>query len=276
MPLVTTKKMFAEAQSKGIAVGAFNIENMEMAQAVVAAATEMKCAIIIQTTPSTLKYAPVSLYAAMISALANNAAIPVALHLDHGNTFELVESALAAGYSSVMFDGSPLPYDENVAITRKVVKKAGHIPVEAELGSVGGKEDDLEAEIDYTDPDSAADFAELTGADSLAIAIGTAHGLYKGTPKLDIDRLIEIKKKVHIPIVLHGASGLSKEVVQRCIKEGICKVNFATELRIAYSDGVKEYLKANPDAFDPKTYGKAGYEKVKAVAMEKMAMCLGL
>ncbi|MCL2421809.1 MAG: class II fructose-bisphosphate aldolase, partial [Defluviitaleaceae bacterium] len=195
-------------------------------------------------------------------------------HLDHGSSYELAMSALAAGYSSIMFDGSLLSFEENAAATRKVVKaaEAKGITVEAELGSVGGKEDDHEAENEYTDPMQAAEFVDLTGIDSLAIAIGTAHGFYSGTPKLDIPRLTEIRKHVSIPLVLHGASGLSTEAVRACIKEGICKVNFATELRIAYSDGVKGYLSKNPDAYDPKTYGKAGYDSVKALALEKIAM----
>jgi len=266
--------MLRDAQAAGIAVGAFNIENMEMAQAVVAAATEMKQPVILQTTPSTLRYAPVSVFAAMTTALAKAAPVPVAIHLDHGSSYELAMEALEAGYSSIMFDGSQLSFEENAANTRKVVKAAGTkgISVEAELGSVGGKEDDHEAETDYTDPDKAEEFIELTGVDSLAVAIGTAHGIYSGTPRLDIPRLIEIRKRVSVPLVLHGASGLSAEAVQACIREGICKVNFATELRIAYSDGVKDYLSNNPDAYDPKTYGKAGYDTVKMMVLEKIAM----
>jgi len=274
MSLVTTKTMLRDAQAAGIAIGAFNIENMEMARAVVDAAVEMKQPVILQTTPSTLRYAPISVFAAMAAALAKEASVPVAMHLDHGSSYDLAMEALEAGYSSVMFDGSPLSFEENAANTRKVVEAAAAkgISVEAELGSVGGKEDDHEAENDYTDPDKAEKFIALTGVDSLAIAIGTAHGIYSGTPRLDIPRLIEIKKRVSVPLVLHGASGLSAEAVQACIREGICKVNFATELRIAYSDGVKEYLSKNPDAYDPKTYGKAGYDKVKAMVLEKIAM----
>ena len=274
MSLVTTHSMLKDAQAAGIAVGAFNIENMEMAQAVVEAAVEMKQPVILQTTPSTLRYAPPSVFAAMVTALAKKAPVPVAMHLDHGSSFDLAMEALEAGYSSVMFDGSQLSFEENAAATLKVVEaaEAEGISVEAELGSVGGKEDDHEAEAEYTDPDKAEEFVKLTGVDSLAIAIGTAHGIYSGTPRLDIPRLIEIRKRVSVPLVLHGASGLSAEAVQACIREGICKVNFATELRIAYSDGVKEYLSKNPDAYDPKSYGKAGYDRVKAMVLEKIAM----
>jgi len=243
---------------------------MEMAQAVIAAAAEAKRPVILQTTPSTLRYASVSVFAAMAKALAKD--VDVAMHLDHGSSYELAVEALEAGYTSVMFDGSQLSFDENTAQSKKVKDAAKNIPVEAELGSVGGKEDDHEAENAYTNPEDAAKFVEITGVDSLAIAIGTAHGVYSGTPKLDIPRLVEIRKRVSVPLVLHGASGLSKEAVQACIQEGICKVNFATELRIAYSDGVKAYLQKNPNAYDPKTYGKAGYESVKQMVLEKLAM----
>ena len=275
MPLVITKKMLNDAQSKGIAIGAFNIENMEMAQAVIAAAEEVTAPIILQTTPSTLRYAPVTVFAAMVSAMAKASKVPVAIHLDHCPSFQLASDALKANYTSIMFDGSHLSFEENIENTRKAKALAGEIPVEAELGSIGGKEDDLDiAEGAYTDPEKAVEFVAQTGIDSLAVAIGTAHGIYSGTPKLDVERLVEIRKLVSIPLVLHGASGLSKEAVQTCIREGICKVNFATELRIAYSDGVKEYIRKNPEAFDPKSFGKAGYEKVRELTLEKMAMCM--
>ena len=272
MPLVNTRAMLKEAQLAKIAIGAFNIENMEMAQAVIAGAEEAKRPVILQTTPSTLRYASVSVFSAMVAALAKGAGVPVAMHLDHGSSYELAIEALGAGYTSVMFDGSLLSYEENAAGSRKVKEAAGEIPVEAELGSVGGKEDDHEAENDYTDPEKAADFVAKTGVDSLAVAIGTAHGVYSGEPVLDVARLVEIRKRVDIPLVLHGASGLSVEAVRACIREGICKVNFATELRIAYSDGVKAYLAKDPDAYDPKSFGKAGYESVKAMVLDKLDM----
>ena len=276
MPLVSSCAMIKNAQSAGRAIGAFNIENMEMAQAVIDAAVEANLPVILQTTSSTLKYAPPAVYAGMVAALAKAAPVEIAMHLDHGNSFDIAMKAIEGGYSSVMIDGSTLSFDENVQLTKKVVDAAGDIPVEAELGSVGGKEDDHEAENAYTDPADAAKFVELTGVKSLAIAIGTAHGVYSGEPVLDIARLTEIRKRVSIPLVLHGASGLSVEAVRTCIKEGICKVNFATELRIAYSDGVKAYLRDNPDAYDPKSYGKAGYAAVKKLALEKLDMVSNL
>ena len=272
MALVSSCTILKKAQTAGNAVGAFNIENMEMAQAVVDAAVEAGRPIILQTTPSTLRYASPDVFAGMVSALAKDAAVPIAMHLDHGSSFALAMEAIRAGYTSVMFDGSQFSFDENVSQTRAVVEAAKGIPVEGELGSVGGKEDDHEAANAYTDPHDAQEFVALTGVSSLAIAIGTAHGIYSGTPTLDIPRLAAIRRLVDIPLVLHGASGLSAEAIKSCIREGICKVNFATELRIAYSDGVKAYLRDNPEAYDPKAYGKAGYEQVKKLALEKMTM----
>ena len=270
MPLCVTTSMLLEAQEKRVAIGAFNVENMEMAKAVVDVSDALGVPVILQTTPSTLKYAGPHVFWGMAAALAKTSKSQIALHLDHGSSLELVKEALDVGYTSVMYDGSLLGFAENVGNTRKAVELAGQIPVEAELGSVGGKEDDHEAENAYTDPDEAREFVEKTGVGSLAIAIGTAHGVYKGEPKLDIARLVEIKKRVNVPLVLHGASGLSKEVLRTCIREGISKVNFATELRIAYSQGVKEYLAKNPDVIDPKTFGKAGYEAVKQTVKEKL------
>lgn len=276
MSYVTTKEILLQAQQGKYAVGAFNVENMEMAQAVIEAAVELSAPVILQTTPSTLRYAPVEMYSAIVTQLAKEAAVPVALHLDHGSSFNLAKRALEAGYSSVMIDGSKEIFDQNIQLTRQVVETAQkyHVPVEAELGKVGGKEDDLEEEGDaYTDPEQARIFVEQTGVDSLAVAIGTAHGVYRGEPKLDVGRLREIQAVVDIPLVLHGASGLSDESVKECIQAGICKVNFATELRIAYSDGIKETLADIPETYDPKAYGNNGRERVKNLVKDRMMTC---
>lgn len=276
MPLTTTTRILSDAQKGGYAVGAFNVENMEMVQAVIEAAVMEKAPVILQTTPSTVRYASLTLYRAMAEALAKNASVPVAMHLDHGDSFALAAQALREGYTSVMIDGSHGSFEENVELSARVVSVASPsgIPVEAELGRVGGKEDDLEGGSGaYTDPDMAAEFVRRTGISSLAVAIGTAHGVYAGTPVLDIDRLREIRKSVNIPLVLHGASGLKDEDVRACIREGICKVNFATELRIAYSGGVKAVLGEKPETFDPKAYGKQGREKVRELVRERMAVC---
>ena len=263
MPFVTSREMLLAAQAGQYAIGAFNVENMEMAQAVIAAAEEMNAPVMLQTTPGTLKYANPETFAGMISRMARDAKVPVALHLDHGSSFTLAEQCVRAGYTSVMIDGSPLPFDENVALTRSVVAMAGDLPVEAELGKVGGKEDDHEADAAYTDPEEAARFVRKTGVFSFAPAIGTAHGVYKAAPKLDLDRLSAIRAVVEAPLVLHGTSGVPDDQVRECIRRGVCKVNYATELRAVFSDGVKKYLAENPSAYDPKKYGAAGREAVK-------------
>ncbi len=277
MSFVTSEKMLLDAQKGGYAVGAFNVENMEMVMAVIAAAEELRAPLMMQTTPSTVKYAGLDLYLANVKAAAERASVPVCLHLDHGDSFDLAMRALRTGYTSIMIDGSHNVFEENIAVTKAVADacRPSGIPVEAELGKVGGKEDDLDGGEGngYTDPLEAKEFVERTGVTSLAVAIGTAHGVYKGVPKLDLDRLAEIRKVVDIPLVLHGASGLSEEAVVESIKRGICKVNFATELRIAYTDGVKEFLTANPDAFDPKKYGKVAMEHVKEIVKTRMKMC---
>lgn len=277
MPLVTTKELLLDAQKNGYAVGAFNVENMEMVQAVVAAAEELNSPVIMQTTPSTVKYAGLDYFYANVKVAAERAKVPVVMHLDHGSSFELAMQALRVGYTSIMIDGSHGSFEENIAVS-KAVADACHpslVPVEAELGKVGGKEDDLDGgdENPYTDPQQAVEFVERTGVDSLAVAIGTAHGVYKGTPKLDVERLRDIRKVVEIPLVLHGTSGVPDEAVKECIKRGICKVNYATDLRIAFTKGVNEVFRENPDVFDPKKYNARGREEVKKYVMSKMLVC---
>ena len=277
MAFVTSRQLFSDAQKEGYAVGAFNVENMEMVQAVAAAAEELQAPVIMQTTPSTVKYADLAYFYANAKAAAESVSVPVVIHLDHGNSFELAMRALRTGYTSVMIDGSHGTFEENIAVS-KAVADACHpsgVPVEAELGKVGGKEDDLEGGEGnpYTDPEEAGIFVEKTGVDSLAVAIGTAHGVYKGIPRLDVKRLSEIREVVTIPLVLHGTSGVPDDAVRECIRRGICKVNYATDLRIAFSRGVKAYLKENPDVFDPKKYGAAGREEVKQYVMDKIRVC---
>ena len=279
---VTTKEMLRAAQAGKYAIGAFNCENMEMAMAIVAAAEAQRAPVMLQTTPSTVSYAGLDMFYANVRALADRASVPVALHLDHGSSYELAINAIAKGYSSVMIDGSHESFEDNIAVSRRVVEqaKAKDIPVEAELGKVGGKEDDLDGGSGngYTDPADAVEFVKATGVDSLAVAIGTAHGVYVGTPVLDVARLAEIRKAleaagVSIPLVLHGASGLTDESVRECIAEGICKVNFATELRQAYTAGVKEVLAKDPDVYDPKKYGKVAMAKVQALVEDRIKVC---
>lgn len=274
--LVTSKQMLLDAQKGGYAVGAFNAENMEMVKAIIAAAEELQAPVMIQTTPSTVKYGGLETYAAIVAAEAGKARVPVCLHLDHGSSFELAVQAVKAGYTSVMIDGSHEEFEKNIAVTARVAEAAHpvDIPVEAELGKVGGKEDDLETETDTnTDPAQAEEFVRRTGVDSLAVAIGTAHGFYVGTPVLDKERLSQIRQVVEVPLVLHGASGLSDEDVKDCVKRGICKVNFATELRAAYTGAVKKLLEEKPETFDPKALGKAGMAAVTELVKERMKVC---
>ena len=277
MPLVTSEKMLLDAKKGGYAVGAFNVENMEMVKAVIAAAEELNAPVMLQTTPSTVKYGTLETFAGIVKAEAAKTKIPVCLHLDHGNSFELAVQAMKAGYTSVMIDGSHEDFENNVAVTKKVVDVANAfgIPVEAELGKVGGKEDDdLEADADTnTDPQEAKEFVERTGVSSLAVAIGTAHGFYVGTPVLDKPRVSAIKEVVDVPLVLHGASGLSEEDVRECVERGMCKVNFATELRVAYTDAVKKLLEEKPETFDPKKLGVVAMEAVKEQVIARMKMC---
>lgn len=276
MALVTSKQMLLDAQKGGYAVGAFNVENMEMVKAVIAAAKELQAPVMLQTTPSTVKYGTLKTYQALVAAEAEKAGIPVCLHLDHGSSFELAVRAIQAGYTSVMIDGSHEDFEQNIALTKKVteVAKACGVTVEAELGKVGGKEDDLEAEGDTnTDPAEAREFVERTGVDSLAIAIGTAHGFYADTPVLDKERVSEVKSMVSIPLVLHGASGLRDEDIRECVQRGMCKVNFATELRVAYTDAGKKLIAENPDMFDPKKLGGVGMEAVKELVKNRILVC---
>lgn len=262
------------AQKNAYAVGAFNVENMEMVQAVIEAAQEARSPVILQTTPSTLRYGTPGLYCAMAAALAQNATVPVVMHLDHGSSFALAAQALRAGYTSIMIDGSKLPLEENIALTKKVVEMCAPagVPVEGELGRVGGKEDDVESETSgYTDPQEALRFEEETGLSSMAVGVGTAHGVYATAPVLNTALIAQLRGMLSSPMVLHGASGLSDEAIRECIARGICKVNFATELRIAYTGGVREAL--TPQVFDPKAYGKAARERVKELVKNRMAVC---
>lgn len=277
MALVTTTELLKNAQEGHYAIGAFNVENMEMVMAVISAAEELQAPVILQTTPSTIKYAGLDYYLANAKVAAERASVPVAMHLDHGSSFDLAMKALRVGYTSIMIDGSHESYEDNIALSKAVVDACSpsQIPVEAELGKVGGKEDDLDGGEGsaYTDPIEAKVFVERTGVSSLAVAIGTAHGLYKGEPKLDLERLSEIREVVSVPLVLHGGSGIPDETIIESIKRGICKVNYATELRIAYSEGVKKVLNENPETIDPKKYGAEGLKCVKEFVKDKIMVC---
>jgi tagatose 1,6-diphosphate aldolase GatY/KbaY len=221
------------------------------------------------------------MYAAMVRCAAERASVPVALHMDHGDSIQQACDAATEGYTSVMVDGSHLPFEKNVALMRQAaemlrrlpVSASAHVPLEGELGMISGKEDDLETECaGYTDPEEAAAFVESTGVDYLAVSIGTAHGIYKREPKLDITRLAKIRKRVLIPLVLHGATGLSDDAVTACIRNGICKINFATELRAAYTHAVRGVLSADGRIIDVKIYGREGRGAVLAAVKKKITL----
>ena len=271
MPLVTTTEMLIAARRGGYAVGAFTVDNMEMARAVLMAAEAEKAPVIVQTASSTLRYAPPLVFSGMVAALAANIEVPVALHLDHGESYELCVKAVEAGYTSVMIDGAHLPFEENVALTRKVVDMASpRIPVEAGLELVGGKEGGQFSEgWAGADPAEAAEFVKRTGVSSLAVAAGAARGC-QGTSKPDFQRLDAIHKNTDVPLVLHDASGVSDADLQTCVRLGVCKVNFTAELRIAYTLGIRSFLSESPDACDPKLFGKAGMERVFALVTDKI------
>lgn len=270
----TSKEMILAAQRGGYAVPAFNFENMEMVQAILAAAEETASPVLLQTTPSTLKYMTLRQAYAMAKAEADAVRVPVALHLDHCESYEGVCDALNAGYSSVMIDASKLDFEENIAVTRETVQAAHArgVTVEAELGTVGGKEDSHSASIAYTDPGEAVDFFRRTGVDIFAVAIGTAHGFYKGEPRLDFDLLKKLAGLISAPLVLHGGSGIPDEMIRRTIELGICKVNFATELRAAMTAAVRRALE-DEAIIDPKKFMSAGREAVRQLCIHKIKLC---
>lgn len=278
MSIISTKYILEKAQKEGYAVPAFNIHNLETLQVVVEVAAEMKSPVILAGTPGTYSYGGTDNIVAIVEALSHEHDIPLSLHLDHHEDFSDIEQKVRAGIRSAMIDGSHLSYEDNVEIVRRVVEfcHRNDVSVEAELGRLGGIEDDLvvdEKDTLYTNPDQAVDFVQRTGIDSLAVAIGTAHGLYKHEPKLDFERLAEINKVVSVPLVLHGASGLSDSDIQRAINLGVCKVNVATELKIAFSGALKAYFEENPDAEDPRKYMKPAKEAMKEVVRKVIRVC---
>lgn len=276
--IVNTVEMFHKASEEKYAIPAFNIHNLETFQVVVDTAAELNSPVILASTPGTISYSGGDYLVSMGSAAAERYEIPIALHLDHFESFEEIKKYIDFGFKSVMIDASHHPFDENVKIVKQVVEYAHEhgVSVEAELGRLGGVEDDLivdEKDAKFTNPEQAREFIELTGIDSLAVAIGTAHGLYKGEPKIDFERLEDIHSVVNIPLVLHGASDIPDAMVKRTIKLGICKVNIATDLKIPFSNAVKQYFNENPDANDPRKYMTPGKEAMKEVVVEKILMC---
>ena len=309
MALVTTKDMFEKAYQGGYAIGAFNINNMEIVQGVVAAAKAQRSAVILQVSKSALKYAHPKYLKAMVDAAVEETGLDIALHLDHGPDFETCRDCIVYGFTSVMFDGSHYDYEENVAKTKEVVEYAhAHgVVVEAELGKLAGVEDDVNvdaANATYTDPDQAVDFVKRTGVDSLAIAIGTSHGAYKfkGEAKLDLARLETITKKLedagfhHFPIVLHGASSVDQRCVEMCNAYGgkidgakgipaemlrkasamaVCKINMDTDLRLAMTAAIRKSFGENPAAFDPRGYLGDARTLIQELVEDKIKNVIG-
>lgn len=271
--IFNNKVLLDEAKKGGYAVPAFNVDNLESVIGVLRAAEKTGRPVIIQTIPRTLKYGGIPAYSALVRALYKGNP-DISIHLDHGGNVAICKACIDAGYTSVMIDGSALSLDDNVALTKEVVDIAHPegVSVEGELGTIGGKEE-TEAEIKYTEVSEAVEFVARTGVDSLAVGVGTAHGVYKGVPHIAVDRIEEIAAAVDIPLVLHGASGLSDDVIAACIKAGISKINFATQLRQAFTEGLKQGLKENPDAFDPKVYLPKAVEKVEEAAEKIILLC---
>lgn len=277
MALVTVAELTKAAAEGGYAVGAFNLNNMEILQAVIAAAEEERSPVILQASQGGLKYAGIDYIVAMARVAAENASVPVALNLDHGTSFEQAMVCIRKGFSAVMIDGSQLPFEENIALVKRVVDvaRAAGVSVEAELGKIGGTEDDIvvsDQDATMTDPDEAAEFVERAQPDLLAVAIGTAHGVYKGEPRIDFKRLEEIKKRVDIPLVLHGASGVSDEAIRKACQLGISKINIDTELRVAFTQAVRNVLEAAPDEIDPRKILGPAREAMQKVVQEKMRL----
>jgi len=275
--LVTGKEILQHAHENGYAVGAFNVNNMEIVQAIIDAAEETRSPVILQASQGGLKYAGVEYIAEMSKIAARNASVPVVIHLDHGTDFKQIMQCIRYGFTSVMIDGSKHPLEENIRLTNKIIElaRAVGVSVEAELGKIGGTEDDItvsEREATFTDPDDAERFVKETGVDSLAIAIGTAHGPYKGEPKLDFDRLKVIKERLNMPIVLHGSSGVPENSIRKAVSLGVNKINIDTDIRMAFSRAVREFVANNQDVYDPrKLLGPAKKEMQKIIA-EKMVM----
>lgn len=280
MALVNPMSFIKKAQEKGVAIASFNVHNLETIQAVAEGAAEERCPVIIQTTPGTLKFAGIPYIAAMVKTASEIYDIPMALHVDHCTSYDTIVECIKYGYTSVMIDTAHLPYEENVEMVKKVVSYARNfgVAVEGELGKIGGVEDDLsvdDREATFTVPEEAKDFVDKTGIDMLAIAIGTAHGEYKGEPELDFERLSTIRKLVNIPLILHGASGVPDIQIKESLNRGISKINIATELKNPMAAAIKKTFADNPNENDPRNYMGNAKNAVKEVVREKIRLCNG-
>ena len=279
MAFVTTKKMLKEAQKGRYAIGAFNANNMEIVQAIVETAEEEKAPVILQASQGAIKYAGLESIVAMVKVMAEKVNVPVALHLDHGTDYYQNIKCLRAGFTSLMYDGSKLPFDENVEMTKKVVEMAHacDIPVEAELGQIGKMGDSDEPGVAFEKvkesmavPEEAAKFVELTEIDFLAAAVGTIHGCRAPIAKLDIPRIEKIRELTDVPLVLHGASGANDEEVRKGITAGICKINIDTRIRLYFVKKMREVLEKNPEEIDPRKILGPAKEAAKEIIRDRM------
>ena len=306
MPLVTTTEMFKKAYEGGYAIGAFNVNNMEIVQGITEAAREANSPVILQVSAGARKYAKHEYLMKLVEAAVADTDLPIALHLDHGEDFEICKACIDGGFTSVMIDGSKHSFEDNIALTKKVVDyaHARGVVVEGELGRLAGIEDDVKvsaADSSYTDPNQVEEFVRATGVDSLAIAIGTSHGAFKfkpGTkPQLRFDILEEISRRLPgVPIVLHGASsvtpsyvdiinanggqlkdaiGVPEDQLRQAAKMAVCKINIDSDLRLAMTAGVRQQLMADPANFDPRSYLKVGRQYVKDLVKDKIINVLG-
>jgi len=279
MSFVTTKEMLKKAQKGRYAVGAFNANNMEFIQAIIETAEEEKAPAILQASQGAIEYAGLDNIVAMVKVMAEKVTVPIALHLDHGTDYYQNIKCLRAGFTSLMFDGSKLPFEENVKITKKVVEMAHvcDIPVEAELGQIGKMGDSDEPGVTLeklketmADPYEAAKFVELTKIDSLAAAVGSIHGCRTPFAKLDIPRIEKIRELTDVPLVLHGASGVNDEEVRKGISAGICKINIDTRIRMIFTEKIRELIKINPQEIDPRKLLGPARAAAKEVIRERM------
>lgn len=306
MPLVTTKEMFKKAYEGGYAIGAFNVNNMEIVQGITRAAKKLNAPVILQCSAGARKYASHGYLVAMVKAAAEETGLPIALHLDHGPNFETCKDCIDGGFTSVMIDGSSLPFEENIAVTKKVVEYAhAHgVVVEGELGTLAGVEDDVQVNADdafYTSPEEAYEFVKATGVDSLAIAIGTSHGAYKfkpgQNPELRFDILNEVSEKLPgFPIVLHGASsvnqdhikiinefggqmpdaiGIPEDMLRKASSLAVCKINVDSDIRIAMTAALRKHLSENPTQFDPRQYLTPARDLIQEVVAHKIKDVFG-
>ena len=277
--VVSSARLMKKASREGYAIPAFNIDNLESAMAVSEVMHEMRLPVIVQMIPRTLNYGGIAMYPAMMRELMADCPVDYALHLDHGNSLALAQKCIASGFSSVMFDGSAMSFEDNIKFTKEVTDYAlpMDVSVEGELGTIGGKEEgDTDLEATYTKVSEAEEFVRRTNVSTLAIGVGTAHGVYKGEPKINVQRIKEIHEAIETPLVLHGASGLSDEVIRDCIAAGISKINFATELRQAYTNGIKAEFEKDPEVFDPKIYMRGAIDSIKDVIRAKIKLCYGI